>query len=432
VERRQLAPRAPRSVQHTGVGNDLILQLVIKSLHLAGELSGVDLSKRLGVPFAVLEPSLDLLKREHHCEVVGGAILGAPSYKYRITDAGRKRASLFLDQNQYVGEVPVPLEQYVTYMRRFAHECKLKVSRDAVRQGFSKLVLSDRVLDQLGPAIASRHSLFVYGPPGNGKTVISQAIRNLMTGELFIPHALAVEGQIIRLYDPVNHEVLPDPPATSSLERDDTIDRRWVRCKRPLITAGGELTLESLDLAFSPATGFYRAPLQAAANGGVFVIDDFGRQHVTPRDLLNRWIVPLESRVDFLTLQTGQKFELPFEVLVVFATNIKPAELVDEAFLRRIQYKVLAESPTRADFLQIWENYCRDASLEYDRALVETLIDTEFRPRQVALRGCQPRDLIEQALALAIYLEEPRKLTLELLAAAASTYFIDEREVSVV
>jgi predicted ATPase with chaperone activity len=405
---------------------------VIKSLHLAGELSGVDLSKRLGVPFAVFEPSLDILKREHHCEVVGGAILGAPSYKYRITDAGRKRAALFLDHNQYVGEVPVPLDQYVAYMRRFANESKLKVSRDAMRAGFSKLVLSDRVLDQLGPAIASRHSLFVYGPPGNGKTVISQAIRNLLSGELFIPHALTVEGQIIRLYDPVNHEALADPPATNSLERDDTIDRRWVRCKRPLITVGGELTLDSLDLAFSPATGFYRAPLQAAANGGVFVIDDFGRQHVTPRDLLNRWIVPLESRVDFLTLQTGQKFELPFEVLVVFATNIKPAELVDEAFLRRIQYKVLAESPTRADFLKIWENYCRDADLEYDRALVETLIDTEIRPRNIALRGCQPRDLIEQALALAIYLEEPRKLTLELLAAAATTYFIDEREVSVV
>jgi hypothetical protein len=432
VERRQLAPRAPRSVQHTGVSNDLILQLVIKSLHLAGELSGVDLSKRLGVPFAVLEPSLDILKREHHCEVVGGAILGAPSYKYRITDAGRKRAAMFLDHNQYVGEVPVPLEQYVAYMRRFANESKLKVSRDAVRAGFSKLVLSDRVLDQLGPAIASRHSLFVYGPPGNGKTVISQAIRNLLSGELFIPHALTVEGQIIRLYDPVNHEVLADPPPTNSLERDDTVDRRWVRCKRPLITVGGELTLDALDLAYSPATGFYRAPLQAAANGGVFVIDDFGRQHVTPRDLLNRWIVPLESRVDFLTLQTGQKFELPFEVLVVFATNIKPAELVDEAFLRRIQYKVLAESPTRADFLKIWENYCHDANLEYDRALVETLIDTEIRPRNIALRGCQPRDLIEQALSLAIYLEEPRKLTLELLAAAATTYFIDEREVSVV
>ena len=432
VERRQLAPRAPRSVQHTGVSNDLILQLVIKTLHLAGELSGVDLSKRLGVPFAVLEPSLDILKREHHCEIVGGAILGAPSYKYRITDAGRKRASMFLDHNQYVGEIPVPLDQYVAYMRRFANESKLKVSREAVRAGFSKLVLSDRVLDQLGPAIASRHSLFVYGPPGNGKTVISQAIRNLLSGELFIPHALTVEGQIIRLYDPVNHEVLADPPPTNSLERDDTIDRRWVRCKRPLITVGGELTLDSLDLAFSPATGFYRAPLQAAANGGVFVIDDFGRQHVTPRDLLNRWIVPLESRVDFLTLQTGQKFELPFEVLVVFATNIKPAELVDEAFLRRIQYKVLAESPTRADFLKIWENYCRDANLEYDRALVETLIDTEIRPRNIALRGCQPRDLIEQALALAIYMEEPRKLTLELLAAAATTYFIDEREVSVV
>jgi predicted ATPase with chaperone activity len=379
-----------------------------------------------------LEPALDLLKREHHIEIVGGAILGAPSYKYRITDAGRQRAALFLDHNQYVGEIPVPLDQYVSYMHRFAAETRLKVTRAAVRDAFSKLVLSDRVLDQLGPAIASRHSLFVYGPPGNGKTVISQAIRNLLSGELYIPHALAVEGQIIRLYDPVNHEALPEPEKEVSLERDDSVDRRWVRCKRPLITVGGELTLDALDLSFSPSTGFYRAPLQVAANGGVFVIDDFGRQHATPRDLLNRWIVPLESRVDFLTLQTGQKFELPFEVLVVFATNIKPAELVDEAFLRRIQYKVLAESPTREDFLKIWQNYCREANLEYDRTLVETLIDTEIAPRNIALRGCQPRDLIEHALALSIYLDEPRKLTLELLSAASATYFIDEREVSVV
>lgn len=431
LDRHTLTPRTPKTVVETGISTDLVLQLAVKALHFAGELSGLDLATRLGVTFTVIEPALELLKRDHQVEIVGGAILGAPSYKYRITDAGRRRAVMFLDNNQYVGQVPVPLEQYREYMRRFVAVAPLRISRAAVRNAFSKLVLSERILDQLGPAIASRHSLFVYGPPGNGKTVISQSIRNLLTGEIFIPHAISVEGQIVRFYDPVNHEVMPTPQSPDSFEREPDIDRRWVRCRRPLLTVGGELVLQALDLAYVPSAGFYQAPLQAIANGGVLVVDDFGRQHASPRDLLNRWIVPLESRVDYLTLQTGQKFEVPFEVLVVFATNIKPAELVDEAFMRRIQYKVFAESPTLPDFLKIWENYCRDARVKFDRGLVERIVEQEIRPRNIALRGCQPRDLIEHALALAIYLEQPRELTFDLLSQACASYFIDEREAPV-
>jgi SpoVK/Ycf46/Vps4 family AAA+-type ATPase len=199
-----------------------------------------------------------------------------------------------------------------------------------------------------------------------------------------------------------------------------------------MVMVGGELTLEALELSYSPSTGFYRAPVQAVANGGVLVIDDFGRQQVAPRDLLNRWIVPLESRVDFLTLQSGQKFELPFHVLVVFATNIKPADLVDEAFLRRIHYKVFAESPTVAEFMQIFENCCRERQLEFDRALVQDLLKGYYEPRRLPLRGCQPRDLIDQALSLAEYLAAPRTLTRDLLEAACASYFVDEREAQVV
>jgi SpoVK/Ycf46/Vps4 family AAA+-type ATPase len=201
-----------------------------------------------------------------------------------------------------------------------------------------------------------------------------------------------------------------------------------VRCRRPSITAGGELTLDSLELNYDPSSGFYRAPLQALSNGGVLVIDDFGRQHCSARDLLNRWIVPLESRVDYLTLQTGQKFELPFVVLVVFATNLKPAELVDEAFLRRIQYKVFAENPTHADFIQIFANYCAQQSIEFDRRLVERLLVEYFRPRTIPLRGCHPGALIDQASALAEYRGQPRFLTMELLLAACDSYFVDDRE----
>jgi predicted ATPase with chaperone activity len=335
---------------------------------------------------------------------------------------------LFLEQSRYVGVAPVPLRQYREYMEKYRAAAPRTVNRDRVRDSFAHLVISQKVLDQLGPAVAAGHSMFVYGPPGNGKTVIAQAIRNLLDGEIAIPHALEVEGQIIKFYDPVNHEPLDAAAPDIALMRGIQPDDRWVRCRRPMVMVGGELTLEALDLAYSSTMGFYTAPVQAMANGGVLVIDDFGRQHCSPRDLLNRWIVPLESRVDFLTLQTGQKFDLPFMVLVVFATNIRPAELVDEAFLRRIHYKVFAESPTRADFNQIFENYCRDRNLTYDPAMVDHLLTSYFRPRGIQIRGCHPRDLIEQALAHAEYVGQPPRLTNELLEAACAGYFVDDTE----
>ena len=424
-------PAAPRDLDESGLNVDLVTQLALKTLHLSGTLSGLELATRLGVQFSVIESSLDEMKWQHHVEVVAGSMIGGAAYRYRITDAGRERAALFFEHNHYVGVAPVPLDQYRRYLENFRRTVVNDVSPPSVREAFISLVLSDHVLDQLGPAVRAGRSLFVYGPPGNGKTVISQCIRNLLHGEIAVPHALVVEGSIIRLYDPVNHEALPDDTAGQdgdSLDRGYTPDARWVRCRRPSITVGGELTLDSLELNYEASSGFYRAPLQAIANGGVLVIDDFGRQHCSARDLLNRWIVPLESRVDFLTLQTGQKFELPFVVLVVFATNLKPADLVDEAFLRRIQYKVFAESPTHADFIQIFKNYCAQVGIKFDRALVERLLVEYFRPRKIPLRGCQPGALIEQALALAEYTGQRRHLTMELFLAACDSYFVDDRE----
>ena len=426
-----LLPPAPRTLADTGLSLDLILQLVLKTLHFAGELSGMELSRRLGLAFSVIEPALEALKQQRQCEIVGGSLIGASSYRYRISDAGRARAMLFLENNHYVGVAPVTLKQYTEYMYRFDKNIPLNATRNRVREAFSHLVLSDRVLDQLGPAINARHSMFVYGPPGNGKTVISQAIRKLLGGEIAIPHALEVEGNIVRLFDPVNHEVLPTAATNNDqLDAGATHDGRWVRCKRPLVMVGGELTLDALALQYSPSTGFYQAPTQTVANGGVLVIDDFGRQQVSPRDLLNRWIVPLESRIDFLTLHTGQKFEVPFMTLVVFATNIRPAELVDEAFLRRIHYKIFAESPTVDDFIRIFEHSCRDRGLDFDRAIVDRLLAEYFRPRKITLRGCHPRDLIDHAISQADYLGEPRRLTFELLESACAGYFVDDTEAS--
>jgi predicted ATPase with chaperone activity len=421
-------PLEPATLEESGLNPDLLMQLLLKTMHFAGELSGLDLASRLGLRFSVIEDVLQGLKDRHHCEIAGGSFLGGGSFRYRITDAGRTRAGLFLEHSHYVGIAPVPLAHYQRYMRTFAERAPRSATRERVREAFSHLVVADPVLDQIGPAVNSRHSMFVYGPPGNGKTIISQSLRTLLDGELYVPHALEVEGSIIRLFDPVNHEPVPDDGTPAHLDLGLRCDARWVRCRRPLVTAGGELTLRQLELTYSPVTGFYNAPIQAVANGGVLVIDDFGRQHCRPRDLLNRWIVPLESRVDYLTLQTGQKFELPFTALVVFATNIKPAELVDEAFLRRVHYKVFAESPTPGEFTQIFRNYCEAQGLAFDRALVEDLLAGYLAPRGIALRGCQPRDLINQALALAEYRGEPRRLTSELLARACASYFIDESE----
>jgi hypothetical protein len=423
-------PEVPQQLEDTGLPGDLVLQIVTKTLHVAGELTGTALAERLGVSFPIIEPALALLKREHHCEISGGTMLGGPAYSYRLTDAGRVRAALFLEDNHYVGALPVPLDQYTRYMTEFAKEEPTRATRERIGDAFAHLVLSRRVLDQLGPAIAARHSLFVYGPPGNGKTVISQAIRNVLAGLIAIPHALSIDGHIIRIYDPVNHERVASASDDNSLTRADPFDRRWVLCRRPLVTGGGELTLDALELGYSASAGLYRAPLQVLANGGVLVIDDFGRQQTSARELLSRWIVPLESRVDYLTLRTGQKFEVPFNAFVVFATNLKPSELVDEAFLRRIRYKVLAESPTVEEFLHIFANYCQSRHLEFDRSLAEFVVTNELQLRGVRLRGCHPRDLIDHALAIAGYQERPPVLTRDLLTEACASYFVEDRDLA--
>ena len=425
-------PMAPQTVEESGLSVDLIQQLLLKTLHFAGELRGTELARRLGLQFSVLEPALEFLKVEHQIEVAGGAMVGQASYRYRITDAGRVRAVLFLEANHYVGVAPVPFAQYRRYMLDFQRAAPRSATRDRVRDAFSHLVISQHVLDQLGPAINAGHSMFVYGPPGNGKTVISQAIRKLLHGAIAIPHAVEIEGSIIRFFDPVNHEPIEQAEEARGFDLGRGPDLRWVECRRPMVMVGGELTLEALELSYNQTTGFYRAPTQAIANGGVLVIDDFGRQQCSPRDLLNRWIVPLESRVDFLTLQSGQKFELPFMVLVIFATNIKPSDLVDEAFLRRIHYKVFAESPTVAEFNRIFENCCLERSLPFERTAVEHLLQNYYAPRKIALRGCQPRDLLEHVVSLADYRGEPRRVTPELLDSACAAYFVDERETPVV
>jgi DNA-binding PadR family transcriptional regulator len=418
-------PIAPTTIEASGLSVDLITELVVKTLLRSSELSAAEISRRMGLNYALISPSLETMKRERLCEITGGPSLGGPSFRYRLTDAGRQRAARALDENQYIGVAPISAEQYWDYTNDFRKKQRRSVTAAEVRAAFSHLIVSDRVLDEIGPAVNSGHSIFMYGPPGNGKTVMSRAIRSLLTGTMAIPHAIEVAGHIIRFYDPTVHEAVPRPES----DRDETpYDHRWIECRRPMVAVGGELTLEELSLIHNTRSGVYRAPVQMLANGGVLLIDEFGRQRCHPRDLLNWWMVPLESGFEMLSLASGEKIEMPFFPLVIFSTNLRPSELVDEAFLRRIQYKIYAESPSPRDFLHIFANECENRGISFDPEIVQQMLDTTYAARGIELRGCHPRDLINQALALASYRGEPARLTATLLEEACDSYFIDDHE----
>jgi predicted ATPase with chaperone activity len=280
--------------------------------------------------------------------------------------------------------------------------------------------------DKLGPAVNSGKSLFLYGAPGNGKTVVAEGIGRALGTDMHIPHAVDVDGQTITMYDPVSHVRSASTAASQSVISAAVHDRRWEQIRRPVVVVGGELTLEMLDLTFNPISKFYEAPIQMKANGGVFVVDDFGRQRIPPRDLLNRWIVPLESRVDFLTLHTGRKFEIPFNVFIIFATNLKPESLADEAFLRRIPYKIRAQNPTAEEYARIFEIVCRKRGLPFDAVMVEYLMRAYYERRNIQMRACHPRDLVEQVVDMCRYQQREPLITRDMLDAACASYFLEE------
>jgi DNA-binding PadR family transcriptional regulator len=422
---RVIAPQKPVTLEDTGLSADNISALLLKTL-FAGESRGTALAAAVKLPYGILEPILAQLRQEQLVEVKSASGVGTAGYTYALTDLGRDRTRRYLDACGYIGPAPVPISQYLPYMSALS-SYRPPIDKDRVASAFAHLIIEPDMLDQLGPAISSGRAVFLYGAPGNGKSVMGQGIGQAIGGDIYLPYALDVDGQIVSVYDPVTHEIR-EQEQDSILRSEDDADERWVRIRRPVITVGGELTLDMLDLRFNELSAFYEAPIQLKANGGVLVVDDFGRQRVPARDLLNRWVVPLESRIDYLSLHTGRKFQVPFDVMVVFATNLEPASLADEAFLRRIPYKILAKNPTYEQYCRIFELNCRRYGVPFDRAFVQYLHDRYYGPKNLQRRGCHPRDLIDQVMILCRYQKLPLGITPDLLDTVCSTYFIEDTQ----
>jgi predicted ATPase with chaperone activity len=420
----------PRTIEETELSVSFLADLALKFIYYSSDMTSTAIAKELALPFrGVMEKVLDFLKREEYVEISGAKGFGERGYQWIISSKGVERALQALERDQYIGPAPVPFERYCEMVLKQSVG-DIKVGPADVRSALSHLVVGPELVNKIGPAVNSGRSFFLYGPPGNGKTVVAKSIVRMLKGYVYIPYTVIVDGQIIRLYDELNHKLFEEPQDEAANESTNRvgmkrIDTRWIKIWRPEIVVGGELTMRNLDLIYDPISKTYEAPLQMKANTGLFVIDDFGRQAMRPQDLLNRWIVPLEMRIDFLTLQTGKKVEVPFDQLIVFSTNLDPRDLVDEAFLRRIRHKLMIGNPDEKQYYQIMQKECAAHRMELSRDAFVHLMQKHYIDEERTMRCCHPRDLVDQIHDISSFLGVQPVLSNELIDAACDGYFAD-------
>jgi hypothetical protein len=430
IRDRPVVPPVPESLEDAGVTGALLEQLILKYLYFRGELAGREIAKLAGMPFSLIDKTLEGQKRQHLVEVKSSLGIGNSSAVFSLTMAGRDIAREYLENNQYAGPVPVPLYQYteVVRLQKFKQDW---LSPALLREAYRHLVIEADILAQIGPAVNASKSFLIYGQPGNGKSALAEALFRVESAPIYMPYAVECQGNIVQIYDPIYHQKIEDEAkAVTALSLDLPHDGRWFKCKRPFIVTGGELTLDMLDLSYNHHSKVYDAPFQLKANNGIYLIDDFGRQRAKPAEILNRWIVPMERHIDYLTFQAGGKMTVPFEAFLIFSTNLNPNQLGDEAFLRRIQYKMFLRSPKVPEFLTIFERFTKSRELLCAPGLAERFVDKHYLTGGKHFRRCHPRDVITHAIDILNFERRPMELTEDVLDRAFQSCFVENIDVN--
>ncbi|QDT04781.1 hypothetical protein K227x_31780 [Rubripirellula lacrimiformis] len=412
-------PSQPQNTDETGLSESFIEALVLKTVLIGGTVSGRVISERTGLSFRVIEPLLDMLRTRKLVSHVRPAAFN--DYYYSLTEAGQQRTHKHMEQCSYVGPAPVPLADYVVSVEAQAAGIE-PIDRDQLREALSAISYQDSLLDELGPAVNSNTGMFLFGPPGNGKTTIARCLTQVLGQEIWIPHAVLDDGNLIKLQDDAFHRPAPVPESGGNILKNQEWDRRWLRIGRPTVVVGGELIMDNLEVRHDPRSNVCEAPLQMKSNCGSLLIDDFGRQRIAPEELLNRWIVPLENKCDYLTLPTGKKIQIPFEQLIIFSTNLDPESLVDEAFLRRVPYKIFVDDPTADEFKQLMTETSQKLGFP-DTPQAASHLLRFYEDNKRAKRRCHPRDLLTQVANFCKYRKLPMAIRPEYLDQACRSYF---------
>ena len=421
-----MAPVAPRTLEDAHLPEPMLIELLLRHLSRAGELRAGEIAWRLGVALSVIEPTLDFLRGEKLVEVPRRGSFDA-DVAYALTDLGRVRAGEAFDKCRYVGPAPVSLGDYVKQVELQSVK-RLHIDREQMRKALGDAVVPDALLARLGTALNSGRSIYIYGASGTGKTYLAERMVRTASGAIWVPHAIHVDGEIVQVFDPLVHQPIEDGPASTQLDRQAVSDRRWMKTKRPVVVTGGELTIDMLDLDFEPHSRFYIAPPQMKANNGMMILDDLGRQRVPVRELMNRWIVPLDRNVDYMALHTGTKFRVPFDVSVVFSSNLAPAEIGDPAFLRRLGYKIHIGALDEVGYREVFRQACSRAGLPDDQFAADYLIRRLHQDDHLPLYATIPYDVISKLRDRAAFLGEPPRLDAESLRWAWDLYFAPDED----